>query len=81
MTQCIYDNTTTVSDITPLYLTLHPQYLRHHTLCMYDITPIICMISYAVYVTTHPLFMIYHGFYDTHTERDALTKRDPHTQR
>ena len=34
-----------------------PQYRGHHTQSMYNITCSMCMISYAVFMTSHLLFM------------------------
>ena len=50
--QTIYDTTSTVS------LSSHPDYQSHNLHCMYDIRATICMTSYELHMTSHPLFMI-----------------------
>ena len=47
----IYDITCTVLMTSlPLYLTLHPLYLCHHTHSIYDLWPTVCMTSHPLYV-------------------------------
>ena len=48
----ISDSTSTVS------LSSHPDYPSYNPHCMYDNTATICMISYELHMTSHPLFMI-----------------------
>ena len=38
----------------------HPHFQRYNTLCMYDITPTLCIISYTLYKAPRPHFMPSH---------------------
>ena len=38
----------------------HPFFRWYHTLCMYDITPTVCITSYMLYKASHPHFMTSH---------------------
>ena len=69
----IYD-VTSISGMTtqPLYQTLHPLYLCHHTITtdispiLYDITPTFWVTLYELYITSHPILMSsHHCTYDT----------------
>ena len=53
----------------PLYYTLYPLYLCHHTNSINDITAIICMISHTVCVrhSVHYIYDILHTMYDNIT--------------
>ena len=52
LTPITYESTSTVS------LSSHPDYRSYNPQCMYDNTATICMISYELHMTSHPLFMI-----------------------
>ena len=55
--------TATMSDITPtVSVSSHPMYQFYQTQCMYDITATICMASYALHMTSQPLFRTPHHF-------------------
>ena len=41
----------------PLYLRLTTTLSMYHTLCIYDIAPIICLTSDTIYKVSHPQFM------------------------
>ena len=56
----ISDSTSTVS------LSSHPDYRSYNPHCMYDNTATICMISYELHMTSHPLFMISHHAMTSH---------------
>ena len=55
LTPIISDSTSTVS------LSSHPDYQSYNPHCMYDNTPTISMISYALQMTSLPLFVISHN--------------------
>ena len=59
--QPLYNFTATMSDMTPT-VSSHPMYQFYQTHCMYDITATICMPSYALHMTSHPLFRTSHHF-------------------
>ena len=51
--------TAMMSDITrTVSVSSHPLYQFYQTQCMDDITPTICMTSYALHRTSHPLYHI-----------------------
>ena len=57
----IHDITPTISDIASTEsVSSQPHYWWSLTNCVYDITPNLCMTSYALYITSHPLFMTSH---------------------
>ena len=70
-TVIISDSTSTVS------LSSHPDYQSYNPHCMYDNTPTISMTSYALHMTSHPLFMITlhamtaHPLYSCHHTQDT----------
>ena len=71
LTLIISDSTFTVS------LSSHPDYRSYNPHCMYEYTATICMTSYELPMTSHPLFMISnhtmtsHPLYSYHHSRDA----------
>ena len=71
LTPIISDSTSTVS------LSSHPDYRSYNIHCMYEYTTTICMTSYELPMTSHPLFMIAHHtmtshpLYSSHHSRDA----------
>ena len=55
-----------MSDITSnVSVSSQPMYQFYQTQCMYDITSTICMKSYVIRVTSHPLFMTSQHFFMT----------------
>ena len=60
LTPVISDSTSTVS------LSSHPDYRSLNPHCMYDNTATICMTSYELPMTSHPLFMISHHAMTSH---------------
>ena len=60
LTPIISESTSTVS------LSSHPDYRSYNTHCMYDNTATICMTSYELDMTSHPLFMISHHAVTSH---------------
>ena len=74
-TQPLCDFTATVSDITPTEsVSSHAMYQFYQTQCMHDITATICMTSYALHMTSHPLFRTSHHFmYDIKSTVSDLT--------
>ena len=54
LTPIITDSTSTVS------LSSQPDYRSYNPHCMYELTATICMTSYELHMTSHPLFMILH---------------------
>ena len=62
-TQPLCNFTATMSDITPtVSVPSHPVDQFYQAQCMYDITTTICMTSYALNMTSHPLFRASHHF-------------------
>ena len=50
---------TTISESTSTEsLSLHPNYRSYNPHCMHDNTATICLTSYELHMTSHPLFMI-----------------------
>ena len=74
-TQQLCNLTATMSDITPtICVSSHPLDLFYQNKCMYDITATLCMTSYALRVTSHPLFRTSHHFlYDIRSTLSDLT--------
>ena len=70
LTLIISDSTSTVS------LSSHPDYRSYKPHCMYDNTATICMTSYELHMTSHPLFIISlhamtsHPLYSCHHTQD-----------
>ena len=64
-----------MSDITPsVSVSSHPLDQFYQTQCMYDITATMCMTSYALHMTLHPLFRTSHHFmYDIKSTISDLT--------
>ena len=60
LTPIISDSTSIVS------LSSHPDYRSYNPHCMYDKTAKVCMISYELHMTLHPLFMISHHAITSH---------------
>ena len=61
--QPLYNFKATMSDMTPtVSVSSHPMYQFYQTQCMDDITATICMTSYALHMTSHPLFRASHHF-------------------
>ena len=60
LTPIISDSTSTVS------LSSHPDYRPCNPHCMYDNTATICMTSYELHMTSHPLFLISHHAMTSH---------------
>ena len=58
--ETLYDSTPTVS------VSSHPDYWSYNPHCMYDITAKICISSYELHMTSHPLFMISHHSMTSH---------------
>ena len=56
----ISDSTSTVS------VSSYPDYRSYNPYCMYDVTDTICMTSYELHMTSHPLFMITHHSMTSH---------------
>ena len=52
--------TSIVYDITALCVSSHPLFQWYNTLCMYDNTATLCLISYTLYKVTRPHFMTSH---------------------
>ena len=77
-TQC-YDNTATMSDITPsVSVSSYAMYQFYQTQCMYDITATIYITMYAPHMTTHPHFMTSHDFiYDMKPTTSDITSTIP----
>ena len=56
---------------------IHPDYRSYNPHCMYDNTATICMASYKLHMTSHPLFMISchamtsHPLYSCHHTQDT----------
>ena len=67
ISSAIYDDIISiVYDITATEcVSSHPHFQRYNTLCIKDITPTICIISYTLYKAPHPHFMTsHHIFYE-----------------
>ena len=60
ITLIISNSTSTVS------LSSHPDYRWYNPHCIYDKTATICMTSYELHMTSHPLFMISHHAMTSH---------------
>ena len=60
ITWIISDSTSTVS------LSSHPDYRSYNLHCVYENTATICMTSYEIHMTSHPLFMISHHTMTSH---------------
>ena len=80
----IHDNKAIISHLKPIIsdsiatvsLSWHPDYRSYNPHGMYDNTATICMTSYEIRMTSHPLFLIsYHAMY-THCIH-VITPRTP----
>ena len=60
LTSIICESTSTVS------LSSHTDHRLYNPHCMYDHTATLCMISYELHMTSHPLFMISHHAMKSH---------------
>ena len=70
LTPIISDSTNTVS------LSSHLDYRSYNPHCMYDNTATICMTSYELHKTSHPLFMISHHAMTSHPEYSSHPTQD-----
>ena len=71
LTPITSDSTSTVS------LSSHPDYRSYNPHCMYDNTATICMTSYELHMTSHPLFLISHHAMTSHPLYSCITPRIP----
>ena len=67
ISSAIYDDIISiVYDITaPECVSSHPHFQRYNTLCIEDITPTLCIISYTLYKAPRPHFMTSHHIFMT----------------
>ena len=74
-TQQLHNLTATMSDIKPtVSVSSHPMYPFYQTQCMYDITATICVTSYTLHRTSHPLCMTTNHFlYDIKSSISDIT--------
>ena len=71
LTLIISDSTNTGS------LSSHPDYRSYNPHCMYGNTAIVCMTSYELHKTSHPLFMISHHTMTSHPQYSSHHPRIP----
>ena len=69
LTLIISDSTSTAS------LSSHKDYWSYNPRCTYDNTATICMTSYELHTTSHPLFMISHHAMTSHPLYSVITSR------
>ncbi|CAM9181144.1 unnamed protein product, partial [Rangifer tarandus platyrhynchus] len=74
-TQPLCNFIATMSGITPtVSVSSHQMYQFYQIQCVYDITGTICMTTYALHMTSHPLFMTPdHFIYDIRSTISDLT--------